>query len=173
MTKQTTLPGIEPLGSAIFDETRKYRYVLWRHFGEGPTLVFLMLNPSTADESVNDPTVRRCIGFAQDWGYGHLAVLNIFALRSTDPRLLYKEEDPIGPDNDKWIAEIAGKSDRLIAAWGTHGALNNRGNDVLRLLQQIGCACYALQLTNGGMPKHPLYLRKDLEPVRYYISDIG
>jgi len=122
-----------------------------------------MLNPSTADASQEDPTIRRCVGFARSWGYGALAIVNLFALRSTDPRALYAHATPVGERNDAFIAAQATISDLVIAAWGVHGAHQDRGAAVLRMLRrEVKVRC--IGVTKDGHPKHPLYLRGDLQP---------
>lgn len=153
--------------AARFSPCRAYRYTLDRRWG--PTerrAVFVMLNPSTADETIEDPTVRRCIGFARAWGYDALTVLNIFALRSTDPAALYSHPDPVGPENN--VALVAG-CDRpdvgiVIAAWGKHGAHMGRGQTVLDMLHSEGIRPKYLRLNADGSPGHPLYIPADAEP---------
>jgi hypothetical protein len=150
-----------------FSEDRRYRYTLMRDF-QGLLLTsrrakyvnFVMLNPSTADESANDPTVARCIRFAKDWGYDGLYVTNLFALRSTDPRALYAAEDPIGPENDHYIEEVAVKASLIIAAWGAHGQRHGRSTSVRRLL---GDYVYCLRMGKKE-PWHPLYLPAASKP---------
>lgn len=144
----------------------KYRYRLSRVWGEGPERrVFVMLNPSTADAEHDDPTIRRCIAFAQAWGDSGLEVVNLFALRATDPRELKKAGaiHAIGPENDAHLlAATAMAGDRwVIAAWGTGGTLYGRDKQVRRLL--AGRLAY-LRLTKDGHPAHPLRLPKHLEP---------
>jgi hypothetical protein len=147
---------------ALFSEDRTYRYCLRRTWDASmPTLAFLMLNPSTADATADDPTIRRCIGYARRWGYGTLLVGNLFALRSTDPRQLYDHSEPVGPDNDAALHEIVSNAERTIAAWGTHGALHGRGYEVT---EQLDATLYALDTTQDGHPNHPLYQPKDADP---------
>lgn len=144
---------------ALFDATRRYRYTLWRKWSDGGRFVnFVMLNPSTADESVLDPTVTRCMNFAKDWGYDGGYVTNIFALRSTDPRELYSCHDPVGLWNDTYITETAKACSLVVVAWGVHGKLKGRGIEVGKMLQEFEPQCF--DLTKEGMPKHPLYLRR-------------
>ena len=151
----------EPL--AIFSRDRRYRYTLRRQIsmvGKG-VCVFVMCNPSTASEYLNDPTVRRCIGFALSWGYAHLVVVNLFALRSTDPSALVRSNDPIGPMNDGHIWGAVHEADLAVFAWGNFGATNGRSKTVLgRLMPYFGDKIRHLGLTNEGEPAHPLYLPK-------------
>lgn len=153
--------------AAVFSPDRVYRYRLGRTWGMPQPraerrVAFVMLNPSTADETVEDPTVRRCIGFARAWGYDRLDVLNLFALRSTDPRALREHPDPVGPENDRHIADVTAVADLVIAAWGNHGALRGRGAEVFRLLvPQALC----LGVTGAGQPRHPLYVSGSAELV--------
>ncbi|MGI6657815.1 MAG: DUF1643 domain-containing protein [Dethiobacteraceae bacterium] len=137
---------------------------MWRCWNTNrPKATFVLLNPSTADETENDPTVSRCVRYAVNWGYGSLYVVNIFALRSTDPRQLYLAEDPIGPENDKYIYKVASESDLIVLAFGNHGAYLNRGQTVISLLS--GLTLHHLIKTKEGFPGHPLYLKKDLKPI--------
>ena len=124
-----------------------------------------MLNPSTADAVRDDPTIRRCIGFARAWGYRRLVVTNIFALRATLPSALRGAADPVGPRNDRYILRAARDADRVVCAWGVHGALGNREAEVLALLRDL--ALENLGLTQGGYPRHPLYVAGLTVPSRY------
>lgn len=154
---------------ALFDESGVYRYRLWRLWDASkPPIGFIMLNPSTADESELDPTCRRCKGYAQQWGFGKMIIGNIFALRATDPSELYEHPDPIGPKNDQHLLDIEKKCDGVIAAWGTHGELMDRGDEVVELLDS---QLFALDTTKDGYPNHPLYLPKDIEPEPYNGKD--
>jgi len=123
-----------------------------------------MLNPSTADERTDDPTLRRCIGFARHWGLGGLRVVNLYALRATKPAELWRVADAVGPENDRYLAEAAAGDDLLIAAWGVH-AKPERIRQVLAL-PGFSRLSY-LQLTKDGAPRHPLYLCGELSPVRW------
>lgn len=156
----------ELVRDATFSEDRVYRYQLVRSTGHpNQTLVnFVGLNPSTADESSDDPTVRRLIGFAGRQGFGFLILTNLYAFRATDPRALAWASDPIGPDNVKYIAAAAGASQCIVPCWGTHGALRSRGREVLGLLRRLG-DIRVFGLTKGGEPIHPLYLAFDHELV--------
>lgn len=122
--------------------------------GSLPRVMFIGLNPSTADDRADDPTVRRCIGFSQKWGFGGLILVNLFAYRTTDPVGLIAIDDPIGPENDHWIALEQKKADCVVAAWGNHGVLLNRDDTVLKSLKNAFC----LGTTKTGCPRHPLYL---------------
>lgn len=153
------------LGRASFDRTRTFRYSLHRRWSPGPRRAcFCLLNPSTADARRNDPTVRRCIGYAQDWGFDSLEVVNIFAYRSTDPSALTRCDDPVGPGNDRAIVRAAKRAELLVLGWGAHGQLLDRGQRVIDLVcEHARPLC--LGLTATGQPKHPLYLPKSARPV--------
>lgn len=150
--------------SAVFSPCRTWRYRLSRFWDEGPTAAFILLNPSTADETNDDPTIRRCIGYAKAWGMGGLVLGNIFALRSTDPKGLYGHADPVGPENNEHLARIASDAATIVCGWGAHGAFRDRGREVLNLIRAAGVTPMALKVTNAGHPGHPLYLRADLQP---------
>lgn len=142
---------------AVFDASRRYRYHLWRRWAErGPLVAFVMLNPSTADARHDDPTIRRCSGFARAWGFAAMTVVNLFALRATDPARLRRARDPVGGGNDGHILAAAGTCDGLVLAWGNCGGLRGRDRAVLALLAGHRPDC--LGLTRAGQPRHPLYL---------------
>ena len=150
---------------ATFSECGLYRYTLMRIWDSGrPCVVFLMLNPSTADAITNDPTVERCQRRAVRMGFGGLVVINLFAYRSTDPEALYGLDDPVGSDNDQAILQSASSAGMVICAWGTHGALHGRGAAVRALLRDAGVTLHYLHLNADGSPAHPLYLPYDLQP---------
>jgi len=132
-----------------------------------PTLNFLMLNPSTADAFQLDPTNRRCVGFAQAWGFGSMVTTNIFAFRSTNPAGLRTTNDAVGSENDEAILTAATSADLVIAAWGTHGELQGRGEAVRTMLCEAGVELHALKLTKAGHPGHPLYVAGDTQPMRW------
>ncbi|KKM82312.1 hypothetical protein LCGC14_1320870 [marine sediment metagenome] len=152
------------LRAAHFSPDMLYRYGLTRQWGPGGMVLFILLNPSTADAIVDDATVRRCIAFALAWGYGGLYIVNLFAFRSTDPRELLRVRDPIGAQNDHALSSYAEFSSLHVAAWGTHGALKERGRAVRDTLSALGYQLYHLGLTQGGHPRHPLYLAKSTKP---------
>lgn len=147
-------------GSAILSEDGIYRYELSRTWSDTDPLVdWIMLNPSTADASLDDPTIRRCIGFSRSWGFGGLTVRNLFALRSTNPSALRRHGDPVGPRNDEHLRQGAANNDSLtVCAWGAHGRLHGRDEAVLALLARHGARPHHLGLTKFGAPRHPLYL---------------
>lgn len=158
-----TMPAtrFEPTGSAVIDG--EYRYELTRSWGTGRHLGIIMLNPSTADADQDDPTIRRCIGFAKALGYSGLKVVNLFALRSTNPAALSVHPDPVGPRNDEFI-RAAASGGVLIAAWGAHPFAARRTREVADLLMDAGVKLQALSVTKGGHPGHPLYLPGDSRP---------
>jgi hypothetical protein len=151
---------------ASFSPDRKYRWSLHRIWQpNAPLACYVLLNPSTADEILNDPTVSRCQTRALNAGFGGLLVVNIFAWRSTDPRELYEISDPVGaPYNDSVIFNSAQKSDLVVCGWGKHGALQDRGKRVLELICSAGKVPHALRINSDGSPEHPLYLGYKLQP---------
>lgn len=152
-------PDLFTVSGAVFSPCARYRYLLWRSWDAGKSQVlFVMLNPSTADAERNDPTVERCQRRAHAMGFGGVLVANLFALRSTDPAALYAVHDPIGPDNNRAIRDAARGAALVVCAWGDHGALGGRGAAVRALLERHGHALYVLGLNRGGAPKHPLYV---------------
>lgn len=156
---------------ATFSPCRAYRYELrriWNPCVAGTALAcFIMLNPSTADEVANDPTVERCERRARSWGWDGLIVANLFALRSTDPKALKTHLDSIGPVNDDSILWAAMQSKLVVCAWGIHGKLGGRSAAVLALLRGTGIALHALKVNADGEPAHPLYLPYSLSPVPF------
>jgi hypothetical protein len=149
---------------AVYSDCERFRYVLTRVWGPGPQALFVMLNPSTATEVQNDPTVERCERRARALGFGAFRVANIFAFRATDPKVMRAEADPIGPDNDNAIAEAAEWADRIICAWGNHGLHLDRGAEVTALLRRRHVSLFHLGLTGQGQPRHPLYVGYDRQP---------
>lgn len=150
---------------AIISPCGLYRYHLWRIWDDClPTMVFVMLNPSTADASHDDPTIRRCIGFAKRDGYGSISVRNVFALRATNPKELLTAADPFGPENESHLLAARGVSvlTRLVVAWGAKFG----GPRLKGFYNRAATACtiqgaYCLGTTKDGDPRHPLYLRND------------
>jgi hypothetical protein len=152
-------------GAAGFSSCGRYRYWLTRTWDESRSVVcWLMLNPSTADGTRNDPTIRRCVGLSRHWGHGGIVVVNLFAWRATDARELMRVVDPVGPANDA-VLKLHTTSRRVIAAWGNQGGLLNRVDAVLSLLAE--CLLECLGLTSVGQPRHPLYVAANTKPVRF------
>ena len=152
------------MNACIFSPKRLYRYSLVSIVGtEKKICLFICLNPSTADETRDDNTVRRCKSYAKQWGYGVFSIANIFAYRATNPKELYKANNPIGLDNDRYIRESAECADLIVAAWGNHGQYLDRGRHVLTMLREVRKPVHTLGLTRSGQPRHPLYLAKDTE----------
>ncbi len=150
----------------IFSPCRKYRYTLWRVWdGSLPYIQFVGLNPSTADETQDDPTIRRCVAFAKAWGDGGLLMTNLFAWRDTDPEAMKKAKEPVGQDNDSWLTFYAPQAQVVVAAWGKHGAFMGRGVYVKGLFAEQGVQLHCLRTIGSGAPEHPLYLPKDLKPI--------
>lgn len=144
-----------------------YRYLLWRTWDNRPPLVFVLLNPSTADAAQDDQTVRRCKSIALANGAGGLRICNLFALRATDPAQLYLDRDPIGSNNDCAICEAVRGAAMVICGWGRHGDHLGRAGQVLALLAQQAVPLHCMRCNADGSPSHPLYLPKNLAPVPY------
>jgi hypothetical protein len=163
MKIKVAVKGTEGSG-AMFSADMVYRYSLWRtwDYAKGNVL-WVMLNPSTADESVLDPTIRRCVGFTKKWGYGGVVICNIFALRSTDPHVLYTHAEPIGEGNDSIILNAACAAKVVICAWGVHGKFRDRESEVIGILNRHPIPLKCLGTTKAGHPRHPLYVSSDTE----------
>lgn len=146
---------------AILSPDGTYRYRLTRRWGLGPGVLFVMLNPSTADAERDDPTIRRCFRFARDWGYDGLTVCNLFAYRVTDPKRLPADDSAVGPSNNTWLTREAASADLTIAAWGAHPAARRRSAVVMNLLGPL----HVLGLTKRGDPRHPLYMPLASQPM--------
>lgn len=170
-----------------FSNGRVFRYTLWREwpaptpdmlFTPDPHLayypgqhhqfvMFIGLNPSVADETKDDPTIRRCIGFAQSWGFGALCMTNLFAYRSTDPDVMKNNTAHIGPANDTWLLKAAKEATLIIAAWGKHGRHADREARVLKMFFDCKVKLHCLRYNQDGTPEHPLYIPKDTQPVEF------
>ncbi|MFN0098680.1 MAG: DUF1643 domain-containing protein [Gemmatimonadaceae bacterium] len=147
--------------SAELSQCKRYRYALRRVWDpKGKVVLFVLLNPSTANARRDDPTLRRCIGFAKSWGFGGLSIGNLFAYRATDPKRLLSARNPIGPQNDAWLKLLAGEAHLVVAGWGEHGKLLARDREVVALIGRPK----VLATTVSGRPRHPLYLRRELVP---------
>ncbi len=152
------------ISKAIFSKDKKYRYVLERNWDNTKSSVlFIGLNPSTADEFENDPTIRRLIGFAERWGYGGLYVCNLFGFRTPYPKELFKVKKPVGPRNDYYIKKIQKKAAKTILIYGNHGEKLNRHLDIQKLVKDP----YCVQISKRKMPMHPLYLKYTERPIKY------
>ena len=148
---------------AVFSHDRKYRYALWRIWDDQkPACMFIGLNPSTANEVTDDPTIRRCMSFAGSWGYGGLCMANLFAYVSTAPEFIFQQPDPVGPDNNSWLIYLAAHSGMVVACWG-NWKVNGRDEKVKELSPDL----YCLGTTKSGRPKHPLYLSRETKPVKF------
>jgi hypothetical protein len=159
---RTSVMSCLEAGADIRGPKKQYRYALWRIWDpELPAVMFICLNPSTADARLDDPTLVRCMGFARDWGYGGVYTANLFAWRATDPREMKKAKSPVGPDNDRVILEFAEKADKVIAAWGNDGAWMGRADAVRELVSNL----HYLKMNRSGQPAHPLYLPGSLVPL--------
>jgi len=146
--------------TALFSPCGRFRYRLGRRWSEGPLVAFVLLNPSTADEEGDDPTIRRCIGFAQGHGFGGLEAVNLYAYRATNPADLRRAGYPVGPENDQHITAAVSGCERVVLAWGVHAGRLTRPAEVLRLLRDVGVSPYCLRITSSGHPEHPLRLPK-------------
>jgi hypothetical protein len=153
----------------VFSADRCHRYTLIHRWDEllNPDhgIAWICLNPSTADEHQLDPTLRRIRDFSAMWGYSFFIMLNLFAWRATQPADMKRAADPIGPDNDRWIAHWAGKVDKVMLGWGEHGAHLGRDQQVLSYLDRSKVFC--LERNASGQPKHPLYVSKQNKPLAY------
>lgn len=153
--------------SAYLSEDRTYRYSLTRDVapltGNG-TVAFIGFNPSTADETEDDPTIRRCIDFARRWGFARLKMLNLYGFRAMDPRGLSAHLDPVGPDNDCTIAKVVGGSELVICAWGGLPRLLRDGEERIEGVLALVAAPHCLGVTANGQPRHPLYLKANTLP---------
>jgi hypothetical protein len=157
---------------AVYSDCETYRYSLRREWqGGAGTVSFVMLNPSTATEVQNDPTVERCERRARAMGFSAFQVVNIFAFRATDPKDMRRAPDPIGPENNSAILAAAAWADRVICAWGTHGAFMARGEQVESLLRGAGHQLFHLGLSQSKAPKHPLYIGYAVQPMAWIKAD--
>lgn len=153
------------LKGAVFSEDFAYRYALWRIWQPSlPWVLFIGLNPSIADGTTDDPTLRRCIRFAQQWGYGGLLLGNLFAWRATYPHELAKVANPMGKENGDWLVWLGKNAGTILLCWGNYGRYQNRAQQLLPLLSN---PCYHLGLTQKGEPRHPLYVPASATPQLY------
>lgn len=160
-------PDVDVRRSAVLSDDGLYRYALVRRWGTGLPAQFVMLNPSTADADVDDPTIRRCVGFARALDCAGIVVVNLYAYRATKPADLWRAEDPVGPAADHYLRGVAERSwtsgAPLIAAWGAN-AKPARVTTAVELVASVGARFTALGITNAGAPRHPLYLPAAARP---------
>lgn len=163
--------SVEITKTAHISECGLYRYRLTRHWNEGRLLPFVMLNPSTADANIDDPTIRRCMGFAKRENAGGIVVVNLYGLRATDPAELHRVKDPFGPNNRAEIhamgkyAFLCGMP--IVCAWGTNGWFKSANRDTIHLLKSTGASLVCLGTTKSGEPKHPLYIKGDQPLIQF------
>lgn len=166
--------------TTILSPCRLYRYTLWREWrlphglpyplplhAASEFAMFIGLNPSTADETQDDPTIRKCVGFAKRWGYGALCMTNLFAFRATSPKDMRKYPRPIGEDNLITLVQLGQQAGIVIACWGVNGCFNHRDRYVESVLKAEGVKLHYLRLTKGGQPEHPLYVPYEVTPTPY------
>lgn len=147
--------------SATLSPCGRYRYTLSRVWNDSlPKVMFIGLNPSTADDKEDDPTIAKCIRFAKNWGFGSLTMMNLFAFRATDPDVMKAAEDPVGSANDDVLLSVAFNADLIVAAWGVHGTHLGRSAEVKAMFPEL----HYIKLTKAGHPGHPLYLKENLKP---------
>ncbi|MCK5610803.1 DUF1643 domain-containing protein [Candidatus Pacearchaeota archaeon] len=156
---------------ASFSHNRDYRYELWRQWDTNKGMVaFIGVNPSVADEDNDDPTIRRCINFAKDWGFGGIKMINLFAFRATDPGNMKKCNEPVGMHNNTTLVSIARSVNMVVCAWGANGSHLDRDKEVIKLLQHK-VELFHLGFTKHGLPRHPLMLKKDVKPTLWEQSN--
>ncbi|MEL7071915.1 MAG: DUF1643 domain-containing protein [Cyanobacteria bacterium J06581_3] len=155
--------------NAVFDKTGDYRYRLGRRWqSDGAEVAFVMLNPSRADEAIDDPTLRACIQFAQRWQYASLSVVNLFGYRTPHPAELKQATDPIGPENDAYVLQAVEQADKVVLAWGNHGVWMGRDHAILQQLSPYAHKLVCLQQNKGGQPRHPLYVKRE-QPITPFV----
>lgn len=157
---------------ASFSPDRIYRYSLWRSWSLMPSMTdpfvnFICLNPSTADETTDDNTIRKCIKFSKSWGFSRMCVTNLFAFRATDPKVMKKATDPIGEDNDNTLRYVAGNAKMVIAAWSQHGSFMNRSAEVRKVVMQFRRTPIHYLRMGKNEPWHPLYLPDVTKPTEW------
>lgn len=177
--QQQSFGFLKETAYAVLSEDRVYRYVLyrsldgeaWNHSHQDRcTVCFVMLNPSTADEHKNDPTIEKLIKYARRWGYQRLAVVNLFAYRETDSkklRSLARQRDLVGPENNHYLRRVTDEAHLTVCAWGTEGDINDRGDEVKALLGVTANSLKCFKLTADGHPTHPLYQPDAAELIDY------
>lgn len=149
---------------AELSNCRKYRYALWRTWDKSKEKVmFIGLNPATADEVEDDRTIRRCVNYAKQWGYGGIIMANLFAFRTQSPAEMMASTDPVGPENDRWLRDLASQAPLIVAMWGNLGKYRNRAFEVAKMFPELKC----LRITGAGQPHHTRGLPNGLHPLPY------
>lgn len=170
------LPG-EMHRSAVMTADGTYRWSLHRQWDAGPMIAWVMFNPSTADAYTDDPTIRRCISFTQAWGYGGFTVVNLYGLRSTDPKALRRHPDPVGPHNDAELEFVANNPDipLIVLAWGARAPIERAktATEILHRCYRRGGQLAVLGWTKGANPRHPLYVHGDTQPTPWYDEELA
>jgi hypothetical protein len=168
-THKTSGELVPTCSVARYSDCEAYRYYLKRTWDLTLPLVnYLMLNPSTATEEQNDPTLARCQERAERLGYGGFAVTNLFAYRATDPRDMKRQADPVGRDNDKQVLAAAGECSLIVCAWGANGSLHGRAREVIAMLEDYHDKLHYLRLTKNGAYEHPLYVPYSQRPIKMF-----
>ena len=154
--------------SCKFSKSKLYRYSLRRTWalGSRKQVLFIGLNPSSADSESDDPTIRRCVQFASSWGFNSLEVVNLFAFRATNPKDLFAEPRPEGIYNDSWIKKADQRSSLSVACWGSAGIYRNRSEIIMDLVDNLFC----INTNKDNTPSHPLYLNSKLTPRPYTLG---
>lgn len=156
--------------TAVFSPCGHYRYSLGRHWGEGESIAWIMLNPSTADAEKEDPTIRRVITFSKAFGAGRAVIVNLYALKATYPKELYLHHDPVGPQNAHYLHAAIRDAARVVCAWGAN-KVHPEDVKVVRMLKQCSKQAFCLGLTKEGKPRHPLYVRNGTRPMPFVVTD--
>lgn len=155
---------------SVFSPCRDYRYCLWRiwrNIAAPRFVLWCLCNPSTADDDDLDPTLRRCRDFSQAWDFDAMCIVNLFAFRATDPAEMKAADDPVGDDNDLWIARLASDAELIVAGWGKIGVHLNRPEAIRVLFNSIGRELHCLKVNANGSPQHPLYVAGSANPIEY------
>lgn len=169
MTQSAFLPGMLPDREAVLSADGVYRYTLGRRWSQGPRrATFICLNPSTANAEIDDPTVRKCVGFAKRWSMDALTIVNLYAFRATDPARLKRAGFPVGPDNDRSIVAACTGAERIVLAWGGNvGPGDRRVLSVVAMLRKEAVQLWCLGRCDNGSPRHPLMLAYETPLIPY------
>ena len=152
------------ISDAKLSACRKYRYALWRTWDDSMgKVMFIGLNPSTADETVDDRTIKRCISYAQQWGYGGIIMGNLFAFRTPNPDEMKSSKSPVGEEIDYWLKRLANDAQLVVGMWGNSGGFRGRSEEVAAMFPNLHC----LRLTSAGQPHHTRGLPDGIKPIRY------